>query len=72
MDEKIDDTDKPVIEINIFKFEIIKMCVERIFAEFDDDGDDKLFNKIPSISFNLAFNTLKKLEIIKINKNEDE
>jgi len=62
----------PVTEINIFKFEIIKMCIDRLFAEFDEDEDEKLFKKSTSISFNLAFNTLKKLEIIKLNDNEDE
>ena len=71
MDEETDGGNKPIIEINIFKFEIVKMCVDRLFAEFDEE-DDKIFNKPPSISFNIAFNTLKKLEIIKINENEDE
>lgn len=74
-DEGAEELEKPVIEINIFKFEIIKMCIERVFAEFNDnDDDDEIFKKTktPSISFNLAFNTLKKLQIIKINENDDE
>jgi hypothetical protein len=48
------------------------MCVDRVFAEFNENDDDNLFKKPLSVSFNLAFNTLKKLDIIKINDNDDE
>ena len=71
-DDENDEETKPVVQINIFKFEIIKMCVDRLFAEFEGDDDDKIFTKTPTISFNLAFNTLKKLKIIKINEDEDD
>jgi len=64
--------EQSVLEINVFKYEIIKMCIDRIFSEYEEESDenDKLLHKeIPtSTSFNLAFNTLIKNEIIK----EDE
>ena len=65
-----DDSEKDVavnnysqtLEINIFKYEIIKMCIDRVFSEYDvTDEQDKLFNRQnESTSFILAFNTLIK------------
>lgn len=54
------------LEINIFKYEIIKMCLHRILDEFEG-GDDEMgvFGKSNiGISFNIAFNTLIKYEIL--------
>ena len=66
MDEESDDDERPVIEINVFKYEIIKMCVDRVLAEFEDGEQDNLFkDKNVSTSFGLAFNTLINYEIIK-------
>ena len=68
----IENNEETVLEINVFKYEIIKMCIDRLFSEFEEDSDenDKLLNKgvTMTTSFNLAFNTLIKYEIIK----EDE
>ena len=54
------------LEINIFKYEIIKTCIERVLNEFEETdeklgefGDNNL-----SISFKIAFNTLIKYEIL--------
>ena len=71
-DQNENETEQPVLEINVFKFEIIKMCVDRLFSEYEEENDenDKLLYKNIQMttSFNLAFNTLIKYEIIK----EDE
>lgn len=64
-----DETGKEVSEINIFKYEIIKMMIERVLDEFDDETDDDVLSSIKgkktSLSFNLAFNTLYQYGIIK-------
>ena len=53
-------------EINIFKYEIIKTCIERILNEFDDVDEElsKFGESNLSISFKIAFNTLIKYEIL--------
>jgi hypothetical protein len=53
-------------EINIFKYEILKMCIERILNEFDenDEGIGVFGQKETTISFRLAFNTLIKNNIL--------
>lgn len=59
--------------INIFKYEIIKMSIERILTNdiIDQDEDQMLSpingNKKP-VSFKLAFNTLTESGILKIKK----
>lgn len=59
-------------EINIFKYEVIKMCVERILNEFDESDEDMgLFaQKDTTISFRIAFNTLVKNNILIEEENE--
>jgi hypothetical protein len=59
-------------QINIFKFEIIKMCIDRILSEIDEVDDDlgSFGANKTSTSFKLAFNTLLKYEIIIENENE--
>lgn len=64
-----DGSDK--IEINIFKYETIKMCLDRILNEFvEPDSDMGVFgqNEV-SVSFKIAFNTLIKYKIL---MDEDE
>jgi len=54
------------LEINLFKYEIIKTCIERVLNEFEE-ADEKLgeFGESNlSISFKIAFNTLIKYEIL--------
>jgi hypothetical protein len=61
-------------EINIFKYEIIKMCLERVLGEIDE-VDDELgaFGKNTSTtSFKIAFNTLIKHKILIEEINEDD
>jgi hypothetical protein len=53
-------------EINLFKYEIIKSCVERIlseFAEVDNELGPFAENGL-TISFKIAFNTLIKYDIL--------
>lgn len=61
-----DDDGSESLEINIFKYEILKMCIERILNEFDenDEGIGVFGQKETTISFRLAFNTLIKNNIL--------
>jgi hypothetical protein len=54
------------LEINIFQYEIIKMCLERVLNDFEDvDEELGAFGQTDtSISFKIAFNTLIKNEIL--------
>jgi hypothetical protein len=69
-DEEEDDT----LEINIFKYEIIKMCLDRVLSEYDEvDEELGAFGKNNSTtSFKIAFNTLIKYEILIEELNEDD
>lgn len=54
-------------EINIFKFELLKLCVERLLNEYEpaDDEDIGAFGGgSTSPAFKFAFNTLLKNNII--------
>ena len=63
-----DEDGKDVIEINVFKYELIKMMLDRVLNEFEDEGDDDMLSSLKngpgSLSFNLAFNTLIQYGII--------
>jgi hypothetical protein len=54
------------IEINIFKYEMIKMCLERVLSEYEEDDESMgVFGKEKTpMSFKIAFNTLIKYGII--------
>jgi hypothetical protein len=71
-DEESDDSGSG--SLNIFKYEIIKLCLERILGEYNDgDEDSALFGtKVISPSFKIAFNTLIKYEILIEELNEDD
>ena len=57
------------LEINVFKYETIRTCIERVLSEFEevnDSGDLSFLKKKElSTSFLIAFNTLKHNDIIK-------
>jgi hypothetical protein len=63
-----DEDGKDVIEINVFKYELIKMMLDRVLNEFEDEGEDVILSSLKngsgSLSFNLAFNTLIQYGII--------
>jgi hypothetical protein len=73
---KEDDEDdvNEATEINIFKYEIIKMCLERILGEVDEvDEEMGVFAKNnTTTSFKIAFNTLIKYKILIEELNEDD
>ena len=55
------------VELNVFKFDCYKVCVDRILAEYQDDDDQDVAaftNKINNPGFAIAFNTLERKEII--------
>ena len=53
-------------EINIFKYEIVKVCLERILNEYQEVEENLGFleDKVLSVSFKFAFNTLLKYQIL--------
>ena len=56
------------VELNVFKFDCYKVCLDRVLAEYQeaDDQDVAAFtSKIDSPGFAIAFNTLEKIEILK-------
>jgi len=65
--KKIEGEDR-TLELNVFKFEIFKSCIERILLyEYTDDKDDDIAMfqaKTLPLSFVIAFNTLLKYEIL--------
>ena len=73
---KEDDEDdvNEATEINIFKYEIIKMCLERILGEVDEvDEEMGVFAKNnTTTSFKIAFNTLIKYKILIEELNEED
>ena len=61
-----DEDDEDTLEVNIFKYEIIKMCLDRVLGEIDevDESLGHFGTQNTSTSFKLAFNTLIKYEIL--------
>ena len=51
-------------EVNIFKYEVLKMCIDRVLGDFEEEDDKLGFMKGKSLSFQIAFNTLLKNEIL--------
>jgi hypothetical protein len=58
------------LELNVFKFEVFKTCLERTLNEYEE-SDDKMgvFTEL-SPSFKIAFNTLLKYDIIREENND--
>lgn len=71
-ENKTDEESSPTTEINIFKYELIKMCIDRVLDEgesIDNNFAGLQSSNIP-VSFNLAFNSLLKSNIILENYDE--
>jgi len=70
---KTDNEDDTPLELNVFKFEIIKSCIERLLSEYEQ-VDEKLgafaATEATNISFKMAYNTLIKYKIIVEDDNE--
>jgi hypothetical protein len=61
-----DEDENETLEINIFKYEIIKMCLDRILNDYEDvDEEMGIFgsNNV-NVSLKIAFNTLIKNGIL--------
>lgn len=64
---KMSDADDGVTEINVFKFDVIKICIDRLLNEYDETESGGLgvfTDNETSPSFNIVFNTLIKHEIL--------
>jgi hypothetical protein len=60
--------------INIFKYELVKLCIETVLSE-NAETDEKMGvfgTDSTTVSFKIAFNTLIKNEILIENTNEYE
>ena len=66
--EKEEKEEDRTLELNVFKFEIFKSCIERILLyEYSDEKEDDIVifqEKTSSMSFGIAFNTLLKYNIL--------
>jgi hypothetical protein len=62
-----DEDENETLEVNIFKYEVIKMCLDRLLNDDEPiDEDMGVFGQNnTTISFKIAFNTLIKNEILK-------
>jgi len=61
-----DEEEEETLEVNIFKYEIIKMCLDRVLGEIDevDEQLGKFAQEGTSVSFRIAFNTLIKNQVL--------
>jgi len=61
-----DDDGEETLEINIFKYEVIKMCIDRVLNEFQevDEALGAFGSNETTLSFKIAFNTLIKNQIL--------
>lgn len=55
-----------VTEMNLFKYELLKMIVDRVINDVDESEDDDmgLYSRKLEASFQIAFNTLIKYNIL--------
>jgi hypothetical protein len=62
----LNDEDGEPVEINVFKYDLIKMCIERVINDFEepDEGMGVFGKSDLTPSFKIAFNTLIKNEIL--------
>jgi hypothetical protein len=60
------DDDSVSLEINLFKYEVIKICLERVLGEFNETDEElgPIAGNSLSVSFKIAFNTLIKYGIL--------
>ena len=65
--EEPTDGEEKQLELNVFKFDCYKACLDRVLSEFQDADDQDVAaftNKSENPSFAIAFNTLEKNEIL--------
>jgi len=63
---KINEKGDTTLELNIFKFECFKACIERLLNEYEelDETMGVFGGKTTSVSFKIAYNTLLKYNIL--------
>jgi len=65
---KKDGEEENLNELNVFKFECYKSCLDRVLNEYltedEEDAMTAFTNKTTNVSFGIAFNTLLKNEIL--------
>lgn len=65
---KNDKDDPKQLELNVFKFECYKSCLDRVLNDYQMEGDEDdmsaFTNKSTNTSFGIAFNTLLRKDII--------
>jgi hypothetical protein len=61
-----DEDGEETLEVNIFKYEVIKMCIDRVLNEFQevDEALGAFGGNDTTVSFKIAYNTLIKNEIL--------
>jgi uncharacterized protein (DUF342 family) len=70
-DVDIDDDYEDEIRINVFKFDIIKMCIDRVLNNYDENDDiSSMYSE--NKSFKIAIATLIKNKILIELEDEDE
>jgi hypothetical protein len=62
----IDEDNEETLEVNIFKYEVIKMCLETILSELREVDEEMgaFASNETSVAFKMAFNTLIKNQIL--------
>jgi hypothetical protein len=65
-EDDLDLIDENTQTINIFKYEMIKMCIERVLNEIDEADEDmgQFATNSMTVSFRIAYNTLIKNQIL--------
>ena len=61
-----DEEGEDITEVNIFKYEVIKMCLDRVLSDFQDVDEElgAFAENTTTTSFKIAFNTLIKNQIL--------
>ena len=61
-----DEDGEDVTEVNIFKYEVIKMCLDRVLSEYSETDEElgAFAQNSTTVSFKIAFNTLIKNQIL--------
>lgn len=63
-DENDDESEEPTLELNVFKYEILKMCIDRVLSDYVEDEDSNDLFKKDSTSLRIAMGTLIKNNIL--------
>jgi len=59
-----EEEDTTSIALDIFKYEIVKMCVDRVLNQFENEETSIYDENLMHPSLKIAFNTLIKYEIL--------